>query len=231
MNINGKAYRTIWLGEDGWSVEIIDQTRLPHALAIVTLKTLEDAARAIKTMQVRGAPLIGATAAYGVCLALRRDASDEALDRGHRPAGGAAADRHQPALGAGRDARGRAQPAARQAPGRCLRARRRDLRRGRRDQPAHRPSTALRLIAVIAARKQPGEPVNVLTHCNAGWLACVDRGTALAPIYEAHDRGIAGACVGGRDAAAQPGRGADGLRAGRATACRTPSSSTTPAGT
>ena len=80
MNIDGKAYRTIWLGGDGRSVEIIDQTRLPHELAIVTLRTLEDAARAIKTMQVRGAPLIGATAAYGVCLALRADASDEALD-------------------------------------------------------------------------------------------------------------------------------------------------------
>ena len=80
MNIKGKAYRTIWLGKDGRSVEIIDQTKLPHALEIVTLRTLEDVARAIKTMQVRGAPLIGAAAAYGVCLALSRDASDEALD-------------------------------------------------------------------------------------------------------------------------------------------------------
>ena len=81
MNIEGKPYRTIWLAADGWSVEIIDQTKLPHELAIVSLKTVEDAARAIKTMQVRGAPLIGATAAYGVCLALRADASDEAVDR------------------------------------------------------------------------------------------------------------------------------------------------------
>ena len=80
MNINGKPYRTIWLARDGRSVEIIDQTRLPHALEIATLRTLEDAARAIKTMQVRGAPLIGTTAAYGVCLALNRDTSDEALD-------------------------------------------------------------------------------------------------------------------------------------------------------
>ena len=81
MNINGKSYRTIWLGADGWSVEIIDQTKLPHELAFVTLETMADAGRAILTMQVRGAPLIGATAAYGVCLALREDASDEALDR------------------------------------------------------------------------------------------------------------------------------------------------------
>src|SRR5688572_25939828 len=81
MNIKGKAYRTIWVGPDGWSVEIIDQTRLPHELSFLTLRTLEDAARAILTMQVRGAPLIGVTAAYGVCLALRADASDAALAR------------------------------------------------------------------------------------------------------------------------------------------------------
>jgi methylthioribose-1-phosphate isomerase len=81
MNIKGKAYRTIWLAADGWSVEVIDQTKLPHELASVTLRTMEDAAAAIRTMQVRGAPLIGATAAYGVCLALRADASDAALDR------------------------------------------------------------------------------------------------------------------------------------------------------
>ena len=81
MNIDGKPYRTIWLGDDGVSVEIIDQTKLPFALEIVSLKTLEDAAHAISTMQVRGAPLIGATAAYGVALAMRADPSDEGLDR------------------------------------------------------------------------------------------------------------------------------------------------------
>src|SRR5689334_24657464 len=81
MNIKGKHYRTIWLSDDGWSVEIIDQTKLPFVFGTVTLRTLDDAARAIKTMQVRGAPLIGATAAYGVALALRADASDEALDK------------------------------------------------------------------------------------------------------------------------------------------------------
>ena len=80
MNIKGKAWRTIWLAADGWSVEIIDQTRLPHELVTASLKTTEDVARAIKTMQVRGAPLIGATAAYGICLALRADASDAAVD-------------------------------------------------------------------------------------------------------------------------------------------------------
>src|SRR5262245_8887552 len=81
MKVNGTHYRTIWLNPDGWSVEIIDQTRLPHRFETLTLRTAEDAARAIKTMQVRGAPLIGAAAAYGLCLALRDDASDEGVDR------------------------------------------------------------------------------------------------------------------------------------------------------
>ncbi|MGH6930618.1 MAG: S-methyl-5-thioribose-1-phosphate isomerase, partial [Dongiaceae bacterium] len=81
MQVDGVPYRTIWPSGDGRSVDIIDQTLLPHEFRIVRLETLEDAARAIKTMQVRGAPLIGAAAAYGVCLALRADASDEALDR------------------------------------------------------------------------------------------------------------------------------------------------------
>ena len=81
MNIDGKHYRTIWLNPDGWSVEIIDQTKLPFQFETVTLRTLEDSARAIQTMQVRGAPLIGATAAYGVCLGLRDDQSDETLER------------------------------------------------------------------------------------------------------------------------------------------------------
>src|SRR3546814_19577786 len=79
MKIDGKPYRTIWLNDDGWSVEIIDQTLMPHRFATVTLRSLEEAARAIKTMQVRGAPLIGATATYGVCLAVRNDDGAEAL--------------------------------------------------------------------------------------------------------------------------------------------------------
>ena len=81
MKVGGRETRTIWLESDGWSVGIIDQTRLPHRLVTLRLETLEVAAHAISAMQVRGAPLIGATAAYGVCLALRADASDEALER------------------------------------------------------------------------------------------------------------------------------------------------------
>lgn len=76
MKINGHAYRTIWLAADGWSVEVIEQTRLPHRFETISLRSVEDTARAILTMQVRGAPLIGATAAYGLALAMRADASD-----------------------------------------------------------------------------------------------------------------------------------------------------------
>ena len=96
--------RTIWLAADGRTVEIIDQTRLPHELVIVGLKTLEDAARAIRTMQVRGAPLIGATAAYGVALAIAEDPSDAGARCRDREARRDPPDRGQPALGAGRDA-------------------------------------------------------------------------------------------------------------------------------
>src|ERR1700704_1539325 len=79
MKVDGKQTRSIWLEPDGWSVGIVDQTLLPHRFATARLQSLADAARTIKTMQVRGAPLIGATAAYGVCLALREDASDDSL--------------------------------------------------------------------------------------------------------------------------------------------------------
>ena len=80
MKVGGTPMRSIWLEPDGWSVGIIDQTLLPHALVTDRLTTLGEAAEAIRAMRVRGAPLIGATAAYGVCLALRDDAADAALD-------------------------------------------------------------------------------------------------------------------------------------------------------
>src|SRR5438105_3783049 len=83
MKVGGKHTRTIWVEADGAAVGTIDQTLLPHRYATIRLATVEDAARAIKTMQVRGAPLIGAAAAYGVALALRQDASDAALERAY----------------------------------------------------------------------------------------------------------------------------------------------------
>lgn len=189
MKINGKHYRTIWLAENGVSVEIIDQTKLPHRLEIVALSSCEEAGRAIKTMQVRGAPLIGATAAYGLAMALRQDASDEALDK----AIAFLAEQRPTAINL-RWALEEMRSAVRNLPReeRIVAAYRRageicdeDVETCRR-MGAH----GLKIIEEIAARKRPGERVNVLTHCNAGWLACVDWGTATSSIYHAHDAGI-----------------------------------------
>jgi methylthioribose-1-phosphate isomerase len=189
MNINGKAYRTIWLADDGWSVEIIDQTRLPHALTVAQLRTVEEIAHAIQSMQVRGAPLIGAAAAYGVCLALHADASDTALDRAiallgaQRPTAvnlrWALEEMH---------ATVRLLPSDRRAAAAYARA----AEICEADVATNRGigEHGLEAIRAAAERKNRSGPVNVLTHCNAGWLACVDIGTATAPIYAAHDSGI-----------------------------------------
>lgn len=189
MKINGKAMRTIWRADDGEAVEIIDQTLLPHVLETVRLETVDDAAHAIKSMQVRGAPLIGATAAYGVCLALRADASTEALQKACE------------FLAAQRPTAVNLRWALEQ-----MSAAVRHLDEADRVATAYRTANALcdtdvetcrqigehgiRVIEEIAATKSDGAPVNILTHCNAGWLACVDWGTATSPIYQAHDRGI-----------------------------------------
>jgi methylthioribose-1-phosphate isomerase len=189
MKVDGKAMRTIWLEPDGWSLGIIDQTALPHRLITARLTSLEEAAHAIRAMLIRGAPLIGATAAYGICLALRRDASDEALDRAY-----AVLIATRPTAINLKWALDEMMAAVRNRP------------RAERNAAAYRRAAeiceedvaintaighnGLPLIEAIAARKKPGERVNVLTHCNAGWLAAVDVGTATAPIYLAHDKGL-----------------------------------------
>jgi methylthioribose-1-phosphate isomerase len=189
LKIGGRHYRTIWLGPDGWSVEIIDQTRLPHAFVTVRLSTVEQVAHAIRSMQVRGAPLIGAAAAYGVCLALRVDASDEALERAtvllaqQRPT----AINLRWALEEMRDAV-RNLPRERRVAAAYARAA--DICDMEVDSSRRIGVNGLPLLQTIAAGKAAGQPVNVLTHCNAGWLACVDWGTATAPIYLAHDQGL-----------------------------------------
>ncbi len=189
MKINGQPYRTIWLAQDGWRVVVIDQTRLPFRFETVALGSAEQAADAIRSMVVRGAPLIGATAAYGVALAMRADASDAALEAALA------------LLGATR-------PTAVNLHWALERMRRvlAALPPGVRAETAYAEAAAicgedvalcraigehgLPLIAEISERKPAGAPVNILTHCNAGWLATVDWGTALAPIYLAHDAGI-----------------------------------------
>jgi methylthioribose-1-phosphate isomerase len=189
MKVDGRHTRSIWLEPDGWAVGVIDQTLLPHRYATAHWETADDAVRGIRTMQVRGAPLIGAAAAYGLALALRADASDENLDAAYglllaaRPTAinlrwaldeVVAAVRNRPR-------EQRVEAAYRRAAEICDEdvAINQAIGRHGRD-----------LIAAAAARKPAGEPVNVLTHCNAGWLATVDWGTALAPIYRAHDEGI-----------------------------------------
>jgi methylthioribose-1-phosphate isomerase len=189
MKVDGKPTRSIWLEPDGTTVGAIDQTVLPHRFVTVRLATLDDAARAIRTMQVRGAPLIGATAAYGIALALKADTSDEALERAYttllatRPTAinlkwtldeMVAAVRNRPRAE-------RVAAAYRRAAEICNEDVAINQAIGRH---------GLALIEAIAATKPPSERVNVLTHCNAGWLATVDVGTATAPIYLAHDRGL-----------------------------------------
>ncbi len=188
MKIDGTPYRSVWVDtQDQWSVHIIDQTRLPWSVDILRLTDLAGAAHAIRSMQVRGAPLIGAVAAYGLALALRADAGTQAMER---------------------DAAllNETRPTAvnlRWALDRML-ARLRPLPESERVRAAYTEAQAIAdedaaqcaaigrhgapLIAEIAART--GRRVNILTHCNAGWLATVDWGTALAPIYTAFEQKI-----------------------------------------
>jgi methylthioribose-1-phosphate isomerase len=189
MRIDGEHRRTIWVEADGRTVAIVDQTLLPHELRVAHLRDLEAAAVAIETMQVRGAPLIGATAAYGVALALRDDPSDAGLERAC-----ARLIRTRPTAVNLRWALERMTAALRNRP------------RERRVELAYAEAAAiceedvaicraigehgLPLIRAAAARKAPGEPVNILTHCNAGWLATIDWGTATAPVYLARQAGI-----------------------------------------
>lgn len=188
MKVDGIAYRSVWLDlQDGWSVHIFDQTKLPWSLDILQLTDVAQTVLAIRSMQVRGAPLIGAVAAYGLCLALRADPSTEAMER------------DAAMLNATR-------PTAVNL-GWALE---RMLTRLRNTPAAERVGVAYAEAAAIAeedvaqcaaigrhgktlieqARRFPDKRINVLTHCNAGWLATVDWGTALAPIYAAHDSGI-----------------------------------------
>ena len=188
MKIAGKEMRTIWVESDGAGIGTIDQTLLPHRFATARLTTLDDAVRAIKTMQVRGAPLIGAAAAYGVWLALRADASDENLERAYgallaaRPTAINLQWALDQMLAAVRN-----RPRAERVAAALRRAGEIAEEDVRINQAIGRHG--LKLIEEIAARKK-GERVNVLTHCNAGWLATVDWGTATAPIYMAHDKGL-----------------------------------------
>jgi methylthioribose-1-phosphate isomerase len=189
MKVDGKPMRTIWLEPDGWSLGVIDQTALPHRLVIARLTTLQEAAHAIRAMVIRGAPLIGVTAAYGMCLALREDASDEGLERAY-----AALLATRPTAINLKWALDEMTAAVRNRPRseRTAAAYKRAAEISEEDVAINTgiARAGLPLIEAIAAKKKPGDRVNVLTHCNAGWLAAVDIGTATAPIYLAHDKGV-----------------------------------------
>ncbi len=189
MRVDGVAYRTIWLADDGWSAEVIDQTRLPHAFAVVRLQDLAGAAHAIRSMVVRGAPLIGAAAAYGMALAMRAAADDAALVEAARTllatrptavnlrwALERMASRLAPLAPAERAVAAYAEAAviADQDVAMC------------RAIGEH----GVGLIERTASGRTSERSINILTHCNAGWLATVDWGTALAPVYLAFDRGL-----------------------------------------
>lgn len=189
MKVNGKHTRSIWLESDGWSVGIIDQTLLPHRYETLRLASVQDAAHAIKSMQTRGAPLIGAVAAYGVALAMRADASDENLEKA-----GAALLATRPTAINLKWALDEMRAAVRNRPReeRVAAAYRRAAEICDEDVAINESigRHGLKLIEAVAATKKSGETVNVLTHCNAGWLATVDWGTATAPIYMAHDKAV-----------------------------------------
>lgn len=190
MKVNGTPYRSIWLNKNGWSADIIDQTRLPHEFIVKTLSSMQEAAEAISVMRVRGAPLIGATAAYGLALAMREGTDDAHLNQAYevllatRPTAVNlrwALQKMRAALMAVPPA-GRLEKAYRMAAEIC-------------DEDVEINHAigkhGLGVVRQLWEQKPPGSKVlNILTHCNAGWLATVDWGTALSVIYQAHDEGI-----------------------------------------
>lgn len=190
MNIHGQPHRSIEADHTRRIARIVDQTFLPHQVAWRELETMEDAAEAIKVMRVRGAPLIGATAAFGLFFALREDASDAALQQAYdtlhatRPTAVNlrwALDRVKRVV-LPLAVEKRAEAAWSEALSICDE----DV------QTNHAIGKhGLELFKAIQAKKaDPTAPLNVMTHCNAGWLACVDWGTAISPIYQAHDSGM-----------------------------------------
>ena len=189
MKVNGKQFRTIWPTSDGQSVQIIDQRFLPHDFRIETLSTVNEVAVAIRDMWVRGAPLIGATAAYGMAIAMLADASDRNLEAAWQQlhATRPTAINLKWALDRMRNVLRNISPGKRTAEAFAHAALIAD------EDVALNTSIGrhgLEIIKRIAATKRLDEPVNILTHCNAGWLATVDVGTATAPIYAAFEAGI-----------------------------------------
>ena len=191
MNYQGKRWRTIWRNDndEAGSIGVIDQRLLPHEFKTLALRTMEECAEAIRNMTVRGAPLIGATAAYGICLALRDDPTDAALAAAY-----ATLHKTRPTAINLKWALDQMQAAVAQLPPakRLESAYIRAAELCNEDVAVNEAigRNGLAIFREVLAKKPAGSKLNVLTHCNAGWLACVDWGTALAPIFMAHDAGL-----------------------------------------
>jgi methylthioribose-1-phosphate isomerase len=187
MKINGVATRSIWPLAAGRGVGVIDQTRLPHTVATLELTTLAAVEHAIRAMQVRGAPLIGVAGAYGLALALRLDASDAALADAHQILNAA-----RPTAVNLRWALDRMRAAVAHLPQaeRAAAAWREAGRIADEDVAINQAIGAHGAELIAAVHRRSGRTVQVLTHCNAGWIATVDYGTALSAAYQAHDAGV-----------------------------------------
>ena len=189
MLISGKQYRSIWTEKNGKEVKIIDQRKLPHSVEIITLNSLDQTVKAISKMYVRGAPLIGVTAAFGFYFAMKEDCSEQSIDKAFEELINA-------------------RPTAVNLAWACQRVSKRLKKIPDTDRKVYSLRLAeemsdqdvetnykighsgFNLIKKLAENKKDSSPVRILTHCNAGWLATVDRGTATAPIYQARELGI-----------------------------------------
>jgi methylthioribose-1-phosphate isomerase len=196
MRVEGNHYRSIWLDDADGLLRIIDQTLLPHRFEIKTLTTVDEAAEAIRAMRVRGAPLIGATAAHALALALSKDPSDAGLARSIQTllATRPTAINLRWALDRVRSVVVDVEPAKRAARARLEAVAICDEDASTCESIGLHGLRILRDLATskraAARRSESPEPLRILTHCNAGWLATVDWGTALAPIYKAHEEGL-----------------------------------------
>lgn len=190
MHVNGKSQTSLWFDHDSGQVHIIDQTRLPHQFELLSLNNLEDFCTAISEMQVRGAPLIGVTAAYGLAIALQ---SDPSAEHELRASSALLATRPTAVNLAWAITRVRQAIAAVTVAEKAAVAL--QVAHSIRDQDIEAceaiGAAGFKLLQTIHQQKpSPAQPLNILTHCNAGWLATIDWGTALAPIYKAHDAGL-----------------------------------------
>ena len=187
MQINGKAFRTIWFDEKDQAVKIIDQTKLPHKFEIKNLKTVKDAINAIKNMEVRGAPLIGATAAYGIVLAVVENSNPEFIKKSSEDL----TESRPTAINLKWAVNRMLKKLSIVNNNEVLKIALEEAKLICEEDVKFCENiglNGLKIIEEIYNKKK--DTVNILTHCNAGWLATIDWGTATSPIYHAHKKGI-----------------------------------------